>query len=36
MIGEIEETDLGFNQTGGCNLRITFKLKKVESERRER
>jgi hypothetical protein len=32
MVGEIEETDLGFNKTGGCNLRITFKLRKVEKE----
>jgi hypothetical protein len=33
MVGEIEETDIGFNKTGGCNLRITFKLRKVERER---
>lgn len=32
MVGEIEETDIGFNQTGGCNLRVTFKLRKVERE----
>jgi hypothetical protein len=29
MVGEIEETNLGLNKTGGCNLRITFKLTKV-------
>lgn len=32
MVGEIEETDIGFNKTGGCNLRVTFKLRKVERE----
>jgi hypothetical protein len=29
MVGEIEEKDIGFNNTGGCNLRVTFKLTKA-------
>lgn len=32
MVGEIEETDIGFNNTGGCNLRVTFKLTKVDPD----
>jgi len=32
MIGELEETEMGFNQTGGCNLHLVFKLRKVEKE----
>jgi len=29
MIGEIEEKEIGFNNTGGCNLRVSFKLTKA-------
>jgi hypothetical protein len=36
MVGEIEETEIGFNSTGGCNLHIVFKLRKVEREHHER
>jgi hypothetical protein len=36
MVGEIEETDIGFNNTGGCNLRVIFKLRKVEAEHHDR
>jgi hypothetical protein len=35
MVGEIEETEIGFNKTGGCNLRVTFKLTKVDRDRHD-
>jgi hypothetical protein len=28
-VGELREENLGFNRTGACNLRMTFKLKKA-------
>jgi hypothetical protein len=33
MIGEIEEKEIGFNNnTGGCNLCVTFKLNRAGGE----
>jgi hypothetical protein len=36
MVGELDETNLGLNAIGGCNLRLTFKLRKVEREHHDR
>jgi hypothetical protein len=29
-VGELREENIGFNSTGACNLRMTFKLKKAQ------
>jgi hypothetical protein len=34
IVGEIKEENIGENSTGFCNLRVTFFVKRVKSERR--
>lgn len=36
VIGEVHEENIGENKTGFCNLRVTFKLRKVDDGHRRR
>ena len=36
VYGQIIEREIGFNKTGGCNFRVTFKLKGMKYEGRDR
>jgi hypothetical protein len=33
VIGEVHEENIGENSTGGCNLRVTFKIRRVDDAR---
>jgi hypothetical protein len=33
IVGETKEENIGENSTGFCNLRVTFSVKRVKSER---